>query len=1539
MRKNLSKKIVMLLSAILMFQTICEPLMTTSLERVYATEIEEVQSTSSESSGVTVSTKEEFMTALSQKQSPITVTGAITIGEQANSTGKMLPVEIPAGIVIQGDDGASISCRCPLQLSGNGVIIKNIELTFESSNALGSVPHREIFLAGYSLTLDNVSTYLAGAGGSLGGFGGTEEELLPTVYAGGFENTTIGTAASLTVKNANSKTMFQGIYMSHGEGNDTKVPYYGNAFLNIGPKSIVRDGIFSEYTEENSRVAIEVTGEGNVNNITFYGNNQTTLTAKQSTLNNITLIGVGTLVLSEKAYVDLAQGELKNVTLQDGACLDLNKMSDVTVTRNFTGGVYNSESQTDTRGILVLNKEGSMTVQGTVSGTTIFQTDNKNFPGEFTDEKQYITAINVESGATGFELPSSKADSYELKYENNGWTIYQLDAGLYYPVVGSIEVISAPTEVDINKIAGNSSIPAKEAPYCEIIWKDEDGNQISSDTVEEMGLYWEDTIIAIKTEYWEDESASEQSDWANVVQLVTVEGEPGRYYFYADKSYYESEPCKVNTGKYTFLLCSEYSEDLKTVADVKAIREKVKTEFCVQFFDSTQMPATVDIGSETVKVQPIDAQPYTGEAIMPVLYITNDNTVLVEGQDYKVTYENNIKVGTNTAKVVVEGIGAYRGTREVMFSIIKSNPTLILTVNEKTDCEAEYEQELSVILQVVPYKSEISEMPSNVELYYEDILLGSAEVGENGYATIRYRTTEQKLPIGKNCIRAEFGGTTELNPGIAQVQVTLKKKMLSAGEVASVQLKDFIGNGSTTTTDIISMTDKNGMTYSVNGTAELPDSKPGTYDKAKIINWSLIGEIGGWYQLPTLTEYIAVSPKVSILEENESETESENETESETESETETETEVESEVETEDETETESETETETETESETEPEEKQGLWIKPIAEQTYTGKAIKPVVEVYEGETLLTKKDYSVTYRKNVNAGTATVTVNGKGNYSGSDTTTFVIQPKNLSEEDITANNVYAFIKKGKVTNPKVTVKFGKKTLAVSTSKKLKDYKFEWPELIKDKDGKVVPQSCKITITGCGNYTGTKTITYDVLAVDEKLMSKVKVTPDIKSVDYFNQKMPGFMLTYGSGKAKETLVLDEDFTITYPDELVIGKNAVTFTAKEGSGFYGTKTFTFTVKGKAISAKSIKIEGVKKSYDFTGSEIKVGMDGLNTLVVRDSARQVNGKNVVLKENVDYTLSYKKNMNAGTATVTINGKGGYTGKKNITFKINKIQLSDKFVVTEDCADYTKNGAKVEVSVNYKGLELVEKKDYTVVYLNNKKIGDNTATVKITGKGNFKGAVKKTYSVAASGKDKITFTVDDTPVPAKLSKLKPKISVIETSTNKKLTVNKDYNKKIEYYIKEDSGKLRTLTEKDLKPDTVVTARLTIKNNSFYDSDHKDDTPITMESTFRLYSAKASSLKVEKIPNQIYTGKEIEPVLVVKDKNGTLLTEYDEETKTGDYIVSYSKNVKVGTAKATVKGVNNTFGGTKTVSFKIVKKKMQFNLVTSLKTLLSK
>ena len=74
---------------------------------------------------------------------------------------------------------------------------------------------------------------------------------------------------------------------------------------------------------------------------------------------------------------------------------------------------------------------------------------------------------------------------------------------------------------------------------------------------------------------------------------------------------------------------------------------------------------------------------------------------------------------------------------------------------------------------------------------------------------------------------------------------------------------------------------------------------------------------------------------------------------------------------------------------------------IESIVEQTYTGQKIRALVNVKDGDTnIITKNDYNVSYTNNTNPGfaTATITANVDGNYSGSASTTFVINKANAS-------------------------------------------------------------------------------------------------------------------------------------------------------------------------------------------------------------------------------------------------------------------------------------------------------------------------------------------------------------------------------------------------------------------------------------------------------------------------------------------------------------------------------------------------------------
>lgn len=74
---------------------------------------------------------------------------------------------------------------------------------------------------------------------------------------------------------------------------------------------------------------------------------------------------------------------------------------------------------------------------------------------------------------------------------------------------------------------------------------------------------------------------------------------------------------------------------------------------------------------------------------------------------------------------------------------------------------------------------------------------------------------------------------------------------------------------------------------------------------------------------------------------------------------------------------------------------------IAAIPDQTYTGSAIEPVPDVSDGSIMITENDYTVSYSDDhTNIGTVTVTLEGRGNYTGTNTNaaTFTIVAARLN-------------------------------------------------------------------------------------------------------------------------------------------------------------------------------------------------------------------------------------------------------------------------------------------------------------------------------------------------------------------------------------------------------------------------------------------------------------------------------------------------------------------------------------------------------------
>ena len=78
------------------------------------------------------------------------------------------------------------------------------------------------------------------------------------------------------------------------------------------------------------------------------------------------------------------------------------------------------------------------------------------------------------------------------------------------------------------------------------------------------------------------------------------------------------------------------------------------------------------------------------------------------------------------------------------------------------------------------------------------------------------------------------------------------------------------------------------------------------------------------------------------------------------------------------------------------------GVAVEPIPGQTYTGSAIEPKVTVKDGGGVLAEgTDYTVAYANNTAVGTATVTITGMDNYTGTRTVTFAIRAVEKDNED----------------------------------------------------------------------------------------------------------------------------------------------------------------------------------------------------------------------------------------------------------------------------------------------------------------------------------------------------------------------------------------------------------------------------------------------------------------------------------------------------------------------------------------------------------
>ena len=465
-----------------------------------------------------------------------------------------------------------------------------------------------------------------------------------------------------------------------------------------------------------------------------------------------------------------------------------------------------------------------------------------------------------------------------------------------------------------------------------------------------------------------------------------------------------------------------------------------------------------------------------------------------------------------------------------------------------------------------------------------------------------------------------------------------------------------------------------------------------------------------------------------------------------------------------------------------------------------YDGKSHKPTVSgVYINNKLVDSKNYTVTYSKDlVNAGTPEVTITGKGSFTGTCKVTFTISPRNFSNCTVIDPEGPFYYYEGTAYTPKYVVKDGNKTLVEG-----KDYQVTYK--YNDKPGHswntiqgmgnyrndVIQRQFYIIpplLSECTASLENDTVIYDGHPAEPNIIVKfgektLKLNQDY-TVSYVGNDGPGTAIAYINGKGTYNGLIILNFTIKKANaktkdlskaKVTISGDAIHYEKRvemppvtvelDGKvltksvdfivtfrGSVGAKTGTLVITGKGdytgVIEKPVNVvykdtTNTEQPKDISGYTVGIGGDTFTYTGSEIKPKvQVSSETETLKEGTDYTVSYKNNIEVGTATAVVKGKGNYTGTLTITFKIVKKSQDDgnkdkisvgkcDFIVMDNEETYDGTAHKPDVIVAWLENKLTEGTDYTLSYSNNVNAG--TAKVTITGIGKYTGSVTTSFEI--------------------------------------------------------------------------------------------------------------------------------------------------------------------------------------------------------------
>jgi uncharacterized repeat protein (TIGR02543 family) len=661
------------------------------------------------------------------------------------------------------------------------------------------------------------------------------------------------------------------------------------------------------------------------------------------------------------------------------------------------------------------------------------------------------------------------------------------------------------------------------------------------------------------------------------------------------------------------------------------------------------------------------------------------------------------------------------------------------------------------------------------------------------------------------------------------------------------------------------------------------------------------------------------------------------------------------------------------------------GLWIAGVpSDVNYTGKAnvfSEDAIHVYDGNRILTiGTDYTVKYINNINAYTVddensgskrtpTITVTGKGNYTGSSKKSFYINPVDVSDlnDEVETYTIYEKYD-GKLHKSKPIVSWNGRTLTGS------EYTVSYPDLPTDKiearnsTAYKAAGQYKVRITGKGNFAGSRdvklVITDTSAGEGTTLLGQLRVSGKIPDQQYkgngvdavnketLEQYFTGgtaakVKLTDSTRRPAKTLTYGTDYeVVSIRNAADVGKASAVI---EGKGSYsGTIEVNFKiVQSQPISRAKIDI---KSSYVYTGSEIDPvgdislgnGTTGLRPYFMSGREKSYLTYTAGAGTGNDFSYTITDDINAGKATLTITGNGAYEGTLVKTFKITQLDISKvpsdsiSAVLESTNIPYTKGGETPNVTVSIDHRNLVQDVDYTVS-CSGKDAAGSYRKVIIIGKGNYKGryTLNDKVMVVSQNISMLNLSSADKIYTGRSGAWKSNPVVTDTN-GKALRAGTDYTVSYSYdegtIVSTKDGKkikkvYRRAGDEIMKNDNVpagAVIKVTITGKGNYAAGVGIEQVLV--GRYNIVKADISKARMT-VDAQVYSGKPICPVKTEpnpQDSNKPVI-KLSGAITTDDYeITGYSNNINKGTATVTVRGVGN-YGGTKKITFKIGTKKL--------------